>query len=118
MVFVTSLYQLALRSYGLISTDMQKQMYSSNLKFTQWWYTYKWPHGNCFVSHMKLKWSLNDSLYSSRSISVDFKLSKPILHELTAFLQCLHKQDKRKCLKVLRRIIVADDSGPVMNVCV
>ena len=56
MVFVTSLYEVAFGSYGLVSTDMCKQMYS--IKFEVYAiviYTYKWPHNNCFVSRMKFK---------------------------------------------------------------
>ena len=117
IVFVTSLYEVAFRSYGLFSTDMRKQTYLTKIViYAMVIYTYKCPRSNCFVSHMKLKYILNDSLYSSWSISVDFKLTKPILYELMALLQCLRKQDKRKCLQVLRKI-VADDSV-VLLLCI
>ena len=56
MVFVMSLYQLTLRSYGPVSTDMQKQMYFTKFEvYVMVIYSYKWPHKNCFVSHMKFK---------------------------------------------------------------
>ena len=48
------IYQLPLRSYDLVSTNTWKQMYLTKfVVYAMATNTYKWPHSNCFVSHMK-----------------------------------------------------------------
>ena len=66
------LYQLAFKSNGHVSRGMRKEGK----------YNYKPPHNNLCVSSVKLKQTVNDSLYHSKSVYVDFKPAKPTRQEL------------------------------------
>ena len=58
--------------------------------------SYKWPTNNVHVSSMRLTYSLQDSLFHSESIHIDFKLTMPRVQELWPLQEGLHEQDWEK----------------------
>ena len=57
---------------------------------------YKWPTNIICVSSMKLTYSSQDSLFHSKSIHIDFKLTTPTVQELCPPQEGLHGQDQEK----------------------
>ena len=56
-------------------------------------YSYKWPTYNVCVYSVKLTLSSQDSLFHSKLIHIDFKLTMPTVQELWPVQGGLHEQD-------------------------
>ena len=55
--------------------------------------SYKWPTNNICVSSMRLTYSSQDSLFHSKLIYIDFKLTMRTVQELSPLQESLHEQD-------------------------
>ena len=92
IIFVSNLYEPAYYKYGLFYIYRHAKVHE-NAVDTIVTCSYKWPTNNFCVSSMKLTYSSKDSLFHSKSIHIDFKLTTPTVQELWPPQEGLHEQD-------------------------
>ena len=90
MIFELNLYELAHKSYGLFSNDMQKHM---KLISVRWWQTVRNGHIiTLCVYPVDFWWRSKDSLNKSESVHINL-LEEPEKQELRLQLDGTHEGD-------------------------
>ena len=86
--------------------------------------SYKWPTNNVCVSSMRLIYSSHDSLFHSKSIYIDFKLTVPTVQEMWPLQEGIHKQDWKKlgqnnlelCREIPLQFIIVDITDKILSI--